>query len=34
VAVTTNISFADTASLGLKIAQVFAEQGKAAGAIR
>ena len=28
VAVTSNISYADTSSLALKIAQAFAEQGK------
>jgi CubicO group peptidase (beta-lactamase class C family) len=34
VAVTTNISFADTSALALKIAQAFAEQAKGAGTIR
>jgi serine beta-lactamase-like protein LACTB len=34
VAVSTNISFADTPALALKIAQAFAEQAKSSGTIR
>jgi CubicO group peptidase (beta-lactamase class C family) len=33
VAITSNISYADTSSLALKIAQVFAEKGKGSGTI-